>query len=245
MEGAERQAEERVPGRGGDNHRRTDNERRTDTDRHVGRRALIIAGAATVTVAGVGLLARDELSRLWWRLPGVSKPRTPGAVDFAGARWVAASSANFRTADRPADYVVDRVVVHVTQGSFAGSVRAFEDPGHLAAAHYIVGKDGRITQMVRELDVAYHAGNRGYNERSVGIEHEGFVERRSSFTDAMYAASARLAARVCGRYDIPVDREHIVGHSEIPQADHTDPGPYWDWDRYLELVRRARTSAPA
>lgn len=211
-----------------------------DGDRRIGRRALIIGGAATA--AGVGLLAREELSRLWWRLPGVEKPRTPGAVDFTGAHWVAASPANFRRADRPADYAVDRVVVHVTEGGFASAVKAFQDPAHGACAHYIVRGDGRITQMVRELDVAFHAGNREYNERSVGIEHEGFVERRSSFTDAMYAASARLTAVICGRYGIPVDRDHIIGHVEVPGTDHTDPGRYWDWQRYLELVRRARTS---
>jgi N-acetyl-anhydromuramyl-L-alanine amidase AmpD len=94
--------------------------------------------------------------------------------------------------------------------------------------------------MIRELDVAYHAGNRSYNERSVGIEHEGFVDRPEDFTDAMYAASARLAAGVCVRYGIPVDREHIIGHVEVPGTDHTDPGEHWDWDRYLKLVAEAK-----
>lgn len=96
--------------------------------------------------------------------------------------------------------------------------------------------------MIRELDVAYHAGNRDYNERSVGIEHEGFVERRQDLTDEMYEASARLTARICARYDIPVDREHIIGHVEVPGTDHTDPGEHWDWDRYMKLVRAARTT---
>jgi N-acetyl-anhydromuramyl-L-alanine amidase AmpD len=161
-------------------------------------------------------------------------------VDFRGALWVAASPANYRRADRPDDYAIDRVVIHVTQGSYASAVKAFQDPGHRAAAHYIVRGDGRVTQMIRELDVAFHAGNWEYNQRSVGIEHEGFVDRASSFTDAMYAASARLTARICDRYGIPVDREHIIGHVEVPGTDHTDPGQYWDWKRYMGLVRRAR-----
>ena len=72
------------------------------------------------------------------------------------------------------------MVIHVTQGSFASAVKVFQDPAHRAAAHYIVRKDGHITQMIRELDVAFHAGNREYNERSVGIEHEGFVDRPQS-----------------------------------------------------------------
>lgn len=138
-----------------------------DGDRRIGRRALIVGGAAAAV--GTGVLARDELSRLWWRIPGVERPREDGVVDYAGARWVAASDANWRRADRPDDFGIDMVIVHVTQGSFDSAVRAFQDPGHKAAAHYIVGQDGRVTQMIRELDVAYHAGNRDYNERSVGV----------------------------------------------------------------------------
>ncbi|MER6459043.1 N-acetylmuramoyl-L-alanine amidase [Streptomyces sp. NPDC048409] len=211
-----------------------------DRDRRIGRRALLIGGAAAA--AGTAVLTRDELTRLYWRLPGVRKARVAGAVDFRGARWVAASPANYRTANRPDDYPVDRVVIHVTQGGYASAVKVFQDPAHEAAAHYIVRKDGRITQLVRELDVAFHAGNRSYNERSVGIEHEGFVDRPQDFTAAMYAASARLTAAICRRYGMAMDREHVIGHVEVPGTDHTDPGTHWDWDRYMGLVRRAGRS---
>jgi len=217
--------------------------RRRDGDRHLGRRALLIGGLAAAV--GSAALARDELSRLWWRVPGVQKPRKEGEVDFGSARWVAASEANWRRADRPDDYGIDMVIVHVTQGSFDSAVKVFQDPGHGAAAHYIVRGDGHIAQMIRELDVAYHAGNRAYNERSIGIEHAGFVEKASSFTDAMYESSARLTAGICRRYGIPVDRKHIIGHVEVPGTDHTDPGKYWDWERYLALVRKAGTDAGA
>ncbi|MFE7774639.1 N-acetylmuramoyl-L-alanine amidase [Streptomyces sp. NPDC057445] len=208
----------------------------------IGRRAVLIGGGASLV--GAAVAAQDELKRLWWRLPGMEKKRVEGELDHAGARWTAAAAANWRRADRPDDYTIDRVVIHVVQGSFLTALKVFRNPGHRAAAHYVVGKDGRIAQMIRELDVAYHAGNRDMNERSVGIEHEGFVDRRRDFTDAMYAASARLTAGICKRYAIPVDREHILGHVEVPGTDHTDPGPYWDWDRYIKLVRRAMT-APA
>ncbi|KAB1143672.1 N-acetylmuramoyl-L-alanine amidase [Streptomyces luteolifulvus] len=215
--------------------------RKNDSDRRIGRRALLVGGAAAAV--GTAVLAREELAHLWWRLPGVEKSRVEGAVDFRGARWLAASSANFRWADRPDDYSIDRVVIHVTQGSYASAVKVFQDPDHRAAAHYIVRKDGRVTQMIRELDVAFHAGNRDYNERSIGIEHEGFVDRPEDFTDAMYTASARLTAEICRRYGIPVDREHLIGHVEVPGTDHTDPGEHWDWNRYLKLVRATRTAA--
>lgn len=203
--------------------------------RGVGRRAVLIGGG--VALAGTGVLARDALRHAWWRLPGVEKKRVEGELDHAGAVWTAASRYNWRRADRPDDYTIDRVVVHVVQGSFRTALEVFKDPGHRAAAHYVVGKDGRIAQMIRELDVAFHAGNRDMNERSIGIEHEGFVDRPADFTAAMYASSARLTAGICKRYGIPVDREHIIGHVEVPGTDHTDPGPHWDWDRYLGLVR--------
>ncbi|WP_371618020.1 N-acetylmuramoyl-L-alanine amidase [Streptomyces sp. NBC_00454] len=204
------------------------------------RRAVLFGGLGIFAVAAVA--GREEIGRAWWLVPGVSKPRQEGALDHAGASWTAASPANWRLADRPADYRVDRIVVHVTQGSFGSSVDAFKNPFHKASAHYIVGQDGHIEQMVRELDVAFHSGNRSMNERSIGIEHVGFVDRPQDFTDAMYEASARLAADICRRYDIPADRKHFLGHSQVPGTDHTDPGPHWDWNRYIRLVGAALAS---
>ncbi|OEV10122.1 N-acetylmuramoyl-L-alanine amidase [Streptomyces nanshensis] len=210
----------------------------------ISRRRLLIGGGTAVTLATVAAVNWDDTSRLWWRVPGVDKPRKDGEVDHRGAHWIAASEANLRSADRPADYVIDRVVIHVTQSDFRTAVKVFRDPLHASAAHYVVrASDGRTVQMVRELDVAYHAGNRSYNERSIGIEHEGFVDRPQNFTEAMYLSSARLTADICKRYGIPVDRGHIVGHNEVPGADHTDPGPHWDWKRYIRYVREARDAS--
>lgn len=207
----------------------------------ISRRALLIGGGGIVAAATATALTWDEAAQLWHRLPGVHKPRTEGEVDHRGARWSPASPDNLRTADRPDDYTIDRIVIHVTQSDFATALKVFKDPAHQAASHYLVrAGDGLVVQLARELDVAFHAGDVEWNERSVGIEHEGFVDRPQGFTSEMYAASARLTADICARYDIPVDRKHIVGHYEVPGTDHTDPGPHWDWDRYLRLVRRER-----
>lgn len=209
------------------------------------RRALLLGGAGTALAGAAAYAVHDDLLRWWWRLPGRKKPRTDGAVDYGGARWVPAAPANWRQADRPDDYTIDRVVIHVVQGGYTDALRVFQSPLHGAAAHYVVRKDGQVAQTVRELDVAYHAGNRAYNERSIGIEHEGFVGRPASFTAAMYASSARLTAGICRRYGFPADRRHIVGHVEVPGTDHTDPGPHWNWKLYLDLVRaELRRPAP-
>ncbi|MCU4749413.1 N-acetylmuramoyl-L-alanine amidase [Streptomyces xiamenensis] len=207
--------------------------------RGLGRRALVLGGGAAAV--GVGALAaRDTLERWWWRLPGMEEPRTPGEVDHVGAEWVPAARANYRRASRPRDYGIDRVVIHMPEATYDITLQVFQDPGHGASTHYVVrSEDGHVAQLARELDVAFHAGHRGFNERSIGIEHEGWAEDPAYLTDAMYESSARLVAGICRRYGIPVDREHIVGHNEVPDVIRVCPGPHWDWDRYLELVRQA------
>lgn len=159
------------------------------------------------------------------------------STDYGPAHWVAASSSNYTVSSRESTYPINYVVIHVTQGSYAGTISWFQNPSSQVSAHYVVrSSDGDITQMVREKDIAWHAGNWTYNTQSVGIEHEGFVDNPSWFTDAMYRASAALTRNVCDKYGIPKDRSHIIGHVEVPGATHTDPGPYWNWTYYMQLV---------
>ncbi|MFJ4572626.1 peptidoglycan-binding protein [Streptomyces sp. NPDC088846] len=154
------------------------------------------------------------------------------SADYPSALWVPAHANNF-AAGRSAK--IDKVIVHVTQGSYAGSISWFQNPTAEVSAHYVVrSSDGEITQMVRDGDTAYHA--RSENASALGIEHEGFIDDPSWFTDTMYRSSAALTGYLCDRYGIPKDRAHIIGHSEAPGNNHTDPGPYWDWARYMQLV---------
>ncbi|MBL1065429.1 N-acetylmuramoyl-L-alanine amidase [Streptomyces sp. 7-21] len=209
----------------------------------VKRRALIaggIAGGAVTALGAGGLAAQDTLRRWWWRLSGSDVPREQGEVDHPGAEWVPASEANYRHANRPRDYAIDRVVIHMPEATYEVTLQVFQDPSHGAASHYVIrSSDGHIAQMARELDVAYHAGNWDYNLRSIGIEHEGWADDPSYLTDVMYESSAELVAGICRRYHIPVDREHILGHNEVPDVARICPGPHWDWDRYMGLLRRA------
>lgn len=158
--------------------------------------------------------------------------RAAASPDYPSANWVPAAAANY-TAGRTA--AITTVVVHVTQGSYAGTISWFQNPESEVSAHYVVrSSDGQITQMVRDSDTAYHA--RSANSSSLGIEHEGFIDNPSWFTDAMYRSSAALTSYLCERYGIPKDRGHIVGHVEVPGNDHTDPGPNWNWTYYMQLV---------
>ncbi|MFI0039306.1 N-acetylmuramoyl-L-alanine amidase [Streptomyces mutabilis] len=176
--------------------------------------------------------------------PGSGPRLGPGAgrraVDYPTVEWQPASASNYSRSSRPTSYPVDYVVVHVTQETYADTLSIFRDPAKQVSAHYVVrSSDGHVAQCVRETDIAWHAGNWDYNTRSIGIEHEGWVDRPEYFTDAMYQQSARLTAAICTTYGIPKDREHIIAHHEVPGSDHTDPGPLWDWTRYIRLVNFA------
>ncbi|MFC9228729.1 N-acetylmuramoyl-L-alanine amidase [Streptomyces decoyicus] len=169
-----------------------------------------------------------------------SSRRSPRGSAYPPVHQVPASPANFTAANRPTRYPVEMVVVHVTQETYADTLALFQDPAHKAAAHYVVrSADGYLAQCVSERNVAWHAGNWSYNTRSIGIEHEGWTDDPLWFTDPLYEQSARLTAAICDRYRIPKDRKHIIGHVEVPGTDHTDPGEFWDWARYLQLVNDA------
>ncbi|MFJ4685088.1 N-acetylmuramoyl-L-alanine amidase [Streptomyces sp. NPDC088789] len=159
------------------------------------------------------------------------------APDHPSGEWQPAHPSNHTAADRPADHPVDFVVIHVTQTPYANTLSIFQEAGRSVSAHYVIRSgDGHVAQCVRESDIAWHAGNWDYNTRSIGIEHEGWVDEPRWFTERMYQSSARLTAAICGRHAIPRDRAHILAHYEMPGTDHTDPGPLWDWDRYMSLV---------
>lgn len=137
------------------------------------------------------------------------------------------------------------IVVHVTEGSFWGSVRWLRNRRAHASSHFIVSRSGRIVQLVHLSDIAWHAGNWHVNAESVGIEHEGWTDDPAGFTEAQYRASARLAAYLARRSLLPIDRAHLIGHAQVPgprgglggASHHSDPGRYWNWREYLRLVR--------
>ena len=93
---------------------------------------------------------------------------------------------------------------------FEGAIRRFKDPSSILSAHYVIGQDGRIAQLVSEDDTAYHAGRYDVNLRSIGIEHEAGPAMAP--TDALYAASAELHADIAVRHGLDL----AVGTTVLP-----------------------------
>jgi N-acetyl-anhydromuramyl-L-alanine amidase AmpD len=160
--------------------------------------------------------------------------------------FVPASRVNYHPSHRSAR-AIRLIVVHTIEGTYGGAIAWFRNPRARASANYVVGRDGRITEMVAPWNVAWHAGNSWVNAHSLGIEHEGYAGIPSLYTDAEYRASARLVASLLRRSHLRADRGHVIGHAEVPDpyhrgqfggfAHHTDPGRFWNWSRYMAYVR--------
>ncbi len=135
------------------------------------------------------------------------------------------------------------IVIHDTEGSYDGSVALAQDPSYLAWNYTVRSSDGHIAQHLNPKDVGWHAGNWYVNMHSIGVEHEGKAGTGAWFTESLYENSATLVKYLAAEHGIPLDRAHIIGHDQVPgilpgytASVHWDPGPYWDWNHYFDLL---------
>ncbi|SDN15753.1 N-acetylmuramoyl-L-alanine amidase [Acetanaerobacterium elongatum] len=161
----------------------------------------------------------------------------------------------------------DMIVCHITDGAYDGAIATLCDPAMQRSSHFVVARDGRITQLVQIADGAWCNGtdtkplaNSYYgkstlqavrdrktnaNYYTISIEFEGiWKETKGRLTDVQLAAGIELIkyifAEVKRLYgiDIPVDREHIVGHYQIsPVTRPCCPGELFQWDELLAGVK--------
>jgi len=176
----------------------------------------------------------------------------------AGVRQLASPNYNSRPHDnsQPHDtaspQLIDLLVIHnisLPAGEFGGPYidqlflntldcsahDSFADLRDLkVSAHFLVTRDGDITQYVATDKRAWHAGKSIFGNRencndfSIGIELEG--SDAAAFTDEQYSALNWLV-RGLMRYYPQITVERIVGHSDIAPGRKTDPGPCFDWAR--------------
>ena len=155
---------------------------------------------------------------------------------------------------RPAGTAVDLMVIHnisLPPGEFGGQgiVELFTnrlDPrAHpyyagihalTVSSHFLIRRAGKLIQFVSCDDRAWHAGVSSWegrercNDFSIGIELEGSDDL--PFEAAQYATLARLTGVIRTRYPV----RGVMGHSNIAPGRKTDPGPHFEWRRYLDLI---------
>jgi N-acetylmuramoyl-L-alanine amidase len=126
------------------------------------------------------------------------------------------------------------IVVHATeQDSVQASLdtlRSANAHGRVSA-HYLVGRDGRIYQLVKEGRRAWHAGGGSWgnitdlNSASIGIELDNNGE--SDFPPTQVQSLLVLLEDLCTRLDIP--RRQVIAHADLAPSRKTDPGARFPW----------------
>ena len=129
------------------------------------------------------------------------------------------------------------VVLHYTAMERAkAALERLSDPKAEVSAHYLIGADGTLWQLVEEEVRAWHAGMgswRGFddiNSRSIGIELDNRGDH--PFPDPQIMVLEYLLADILNRWQIPP--KGVIGHSDMAPGRKRDPGPRFDWQR-LEI----------
>ncbi|HEX5487774.1 MAG TPA: N-acetylmuramoyl-L-alanine amidase [Rhodanobacteraceae bacterium] len=131
------------------------------------------------------------------------------------------------------------VVLHFTdQDSVAQSLDTLRtaNSGGPASAHYLIGRDGHVYQLVSDTMRAWHAGGGRWgtitdvNSASIGIEldNNGHVP----FPPAQIASLIRLLTNLTTRWHIP--HAQIIGHEDMAPSRKNDPGPLFPWAKLAD-----------
>lgn len=174
---------------------------------------------------------------------------TNSGVDYAAAyNCIVPTSyagTTYDTANRPSDLPVLGITIHDTEETLDNTIATFWNTSNGVSIHYVVDTDGTVYQCLNEANIAFQNGNFWYNQRTIGIEHVGVdATGYQWYNAAQYLGSAKLVAYLLTKYGIPLDHEHVMSHGTTPSPtlgtspNHVDPGPYWLWDYYLNLINQ-------
>ncbi|MFN4099358.1 MAG: N-acetylmuramoyl-L-alanine amidase [Pararhodobacter sp.] len=126
------------------------------------------------------------------------------------------------------------VVLHYTEMvSAEAALDRLCDPAAQVSSHYLIGRDGRVWQLVDEDQRAWHAGAGEWlgasdvNSRSIGIELDN--DGKSPFSAPLMNALEPLLAGILTRWAIPP--AGVIAHSDMAPGRKIDPGPRFDWRR--------------
>lgn len=137
------------------------------------------------------------------------------------------------------------IVLHYTaMQSAEAALDRLSDPGAEVSAHYLIGRDGRLWQLVNEGQRAWHAGAGEWaglddvNSRSIGVELDNSGDH--PFSEPQMAVLEDLLPGLMARHAIPP--AGVIGHADMAPGRKRDPGPRFDWAR---LARKGLAQAVA
>ena len=132
---------------------------------------------------------------------------------------------------------IEYIIIHCSIYEPLKNMKILDDLG--LSAHYIIGRDGRIIENLCPSKVAYHAGvsswngsiDKSLNENSIGIELEApnLGQDKKDFTIKQIKGLLWLLNMLVVSYNI--DKQKILGHSDIAPSRKADPGCMFPWKK--------------
>lgn len=121
-------------------------------------------------------------------------------------------------------YKPEKIVIHIMDGSLIGTDSWFANPASKISANYGIGFNQEVHQYVKDEDTAYAQGvvdnptwtyRPGVNPNlyCLSIEHEG--HDLGIINELQILTSVELIKSLCAKWNIPINRQNIVGHYEI------------------------------
>jgi len=162
---------------------------------------------------------------------------------------------------RPDGIIIDMIVLHAIslpagefesqyiEDLFTGVLNVQAHPSFYdlkdlqVSAHFVIDREGVISQFVATGHRAWHAGLSSWqgrdscNDFAIGIEMIG--DEMNPFSAAQYRETARLCRVLMQRYPA-ISAERIVGHEDIAPGRKWDPGKQWDWQRFHRSLSHIR-----
>ena len=151
-------------------------------------------------------------------------------------------SPNFN--QRPKSSRINSIVIHYTgMKTFNEALKRLCDKNSKVSSHYLIGKDGKVINLVDEKNRAWHAGIsewkgvKNINDISIGIELEnpGHEFGYTPYSKKQMDALIFLCKQLKKKYHITED--WVLGHSDIAPGRKLDPGEKFDWSAIKEIFK--------
>tara|TARA_B100001564_G_scaffold116589_1_gene97019 strand:- start:4 stop:711 length:708 start_codon:yes stop_codon:yes gene_type:complete len=130
------------------------------------------------------------------------------------------------------------VIIHYTgMQSEIESIKRLKNPKSKVSCHYLINRKGNIVNMVKDLNIAWHAGKSKWkkfsnlNDNSIGIElvNKGHEHGYQDFSNLQIKSLISLCKILKKKYALK--KENFLGHSDIAPLRKSDPGEKFPWKR--------------
>ena len=128
------------------------------------------------------------------------------------------------------------MIHHTSQANLAQTIRTFQLPHTKVSSHYVIGRDGRVVQMLNDYLRGWHAGRGKWgaitdmNSVSIGIELDN--NGKEPFPDAQINSLLVLLDTLKTKYSIP--QKNFIGHADFAPGRKDDPNVFFPWQLLAE-----------